>query len=68
MGRRTDSLGVDSLIAVEIRSWLLKTLDVSLPVLKILGGVTIRDLVDHVVKHLSPHLIPKVVAREDGPI
>ncbi|PIA98429.1 Polyketide synthase-nonribosomal peptide synthetase [Cercospora beticola] len=38
------NLGVDSLIAVEIRSWFLKQLDVSLPVLKILGGSSVGDI------------------------
>ncbi|KAJ6195904.1 polyketide synthase [Bipolaris maydis] len=38
------NLGVDSLIAVEIRSWFLKHLDVSLPVLKILGGSSVGDI------------------------
>ncbi|QSZ32279.1 hypothetical protein DSL72_001853 [Monilinia vaccinii-corymbosi] len=37
-------LGIDSLIAVEIRSWFLKEVGVSLPVLKILGGAAAKDL------------------------
>ncbi|KAM3423645.1 hypothetical protein BST61_g1065 [Cercospora zeina] len=38
------NLGVDSLIAVEVRSWFFKQLDISLPVLKILGGSSVTDL------------------------
>lgn len=38
------NLGVDSLIAVEIRSWFLKELDVDIPVLKVLGGASVADL------------------------
>ncbi|SMY28223.1 unnamed protein product [Zymoseptoria tritici ST99CH_1A5] len=38
------NLGVDSLIAVEIRSWFFKQLDVSLPVLKILGGASVGEI------------------------
>ena len=38
------NLGVDSLIAVEIRSWFLKELDVDLPVLKVLGGASLAEL------------------------
>lgn len=33
-------LGIDSLMAVEIRSWWLKELDHNFPVLKLLGGVS----------------------------
>lgn len=38
------NLGVDSLIAVEIRSWFLKELDVDVPVLKVLSGASVADL------------------------
>ncbi|OTB01644.1 hypothetical protein M426DRAFT_212039 [Hypoxylon sp. CI-4A] len=37
--------GVDSLVAVDIRSWFLKEMEVDVPTLKILGGGTIADLV-----------------------
>ncbi|KAI2619300.1 KR domain-containing protein [Hypoxylon sp. NC1633] len=37
--------GVDSLVAVDIRLWFLKELQVDVPTLKILGGGTIADLV-----------------------
>ncbi|KAJ8064916.1 hypothetical protein OCU04_007220 [Sclerotinia nivalis] len=35
--------GIDSLMAVEVRTWFLKELDVDIPVLKILGGSSIED-------------------------
>ncbi|OQE20435.1 hypothetical protein PENSTE_c013G03650 [Penicillium steckii] len=38
------NLGVDSLIAVEIRSWFYKELDVDIPVLKVLGGASVAEL------------------------
>jgi len=38
------NLGVDSLMAVEIRFWFLKELDIDMPVLKVLGGSSIADL------------------------
>ncbi|PTB70126.1 hypothetical protein BBK36DRAFT_1107986 [Trichoderma citrinoviride] len=38
------NLGVDSLIAVEIRSWFLKELDVDVPVLRVLSGASVSDL------------------------
>ena len=37
-------LGIDSLVAVEIRSWFLKELSVDVPVLKIIGGDSIAEL------------------------
>lgn len=37
-------LGIDSLVAVEIRSWFLKELSVDIPVLRVLGGVAASDL------------------------
>ncbi|KAI1170818.1 polyketide synthase [Nemania sp. FL0916] len=36
--------GVDSLVAVDIRSWFRKELDVDVPTLKVLGGGAIADL------------------------
>ncbi|SPO05365.1 related to polyketide synthase [Cephalotrichum gorgonifer] len=37
-------LGVDSLIAVEVRSWFLKELQVDVPVLKVVGGASLAEL------------------------
>ena len=45
-------LGMDSLVAVEIRAWFLQELAVDLPVLKILGGVSVTDLVDYAMQKL----------------
>lgn len=36
-------LGVDSLVAVEIRSWFLKEVGRDMPVLKVLGGSTLAE-------------------------
>ncbi|GFG06092.1 nonribosomal peptide synthetase 14 [Aspergillus udagawae] len=38
------NLGVDSLMAVEVRSWFLKEMDVDVPVLRILGGASPLEL------------------------
>lgn len=38
------NLGIDSLVAVEIRSWLLKELDIDMPVLKILSDASLTSL------------------------
>lgn len=37
------TLGIDSLMASDVRTWFLKTLDADVPVLQILGGSTIRE-------------------------
>lgn len=36
-------LGVDSLLAVEIRSWFLKEIEKDMPVLKVLGGSSLSE-------------------------
>ncbi|RYP28944.1 hypothetical protein DL767_006979 [Monosporascus sp. MG133] len=38
------ALGIDSLVAVEIRSWILKELRLEVPVLKLLGGLSVGDI------------------------
>ena len=55
---RTDELGIDSLNAVEIRSWFLNILNVNVPVLRILGGVSIGDLLEHALNTLPQELVP----------
>ncbi|PLN79470.1 hypothetical protein BDW42DRAFT_127060 [Aspergillus taichungensis] len=49
-------LGVDSLIAIDVRTWFMKELDVDQPVLKILGGATVAGLI-----HESIEKIPATV-------
>lgn len=53
-----DDLGVDSLIAVDIRAWFLKELEIDMPVLKILGGSKLTDLLSFAVEKLPEHLKP----------
>lgn len=57
---RTDDVGIDSLVAVEIRAWFLKELDVDMPVLKILSGTSIAGLVEFALEKLNPELIPAI--------
>ena len=59
-------LGVDSLLAVNMRAWFTKELDLDMPVLKILGGATVRDLVEDAFKRLSPALVPKLNGGMEG--
>lgn len=60
MRMRTDELGLDSLIAVDLRSWLLKYFEVDVPVLKILGGLMTAGLVDDTLHDLPAELIPNI--------
>lgn len=64
MRMRSDEIGMDSLIAVDLRSWFLKQLCVSIPVLKILNGVSIGELVEEAVAKISPELAPNLVEGE----
>ncbi|KAM0276945.1 hypothetical protein ACHAQH_006230 [Verticillium albo-atrum] len=53
-------LGVDSLVAVEIRSWFLKEVGVDMAVLKILGGASTVDLCQHAIDQASKDLLPNL--------
>lgn len=57
--------GIDSLIAVEIRKWFLKNLSVNVPVLKILGGATVADVVNHAISQLSMAQTPLLCNQKD---
>ncbi|PGH23621.1 hypothetical protein AJ80_02402 [Polytolypa hystricis UAMH7299] len=61
-----DDLGIDSLVAVELRSWFLRELQVDMPVLKILGGATVGEIVDHAAKNLPTELIPLLGGDDDS--
>ena len=55
-----DDLGIDSLVAVEVRSWFLKELHVDMPVLKILGGASVGDLLTYTLEKLPEELAPNL--------
>ncbi|KAI1274256.1 hypothetical protein F5Y07DRAFT_410431 [Xylaria sp. FL0933] len=65
--RRTNEIGMDSLIAVDLRSWFLKNLSVSIPVLEILSDVSILDLVNQAVAKIPAELTPNAVAVDIAP-
>ena len=68
LSSRTDELGIDSLIAVEIRSWFLKNLEINVPVLKILGGTTVKELLQFALKELPDELVPNAASKSlDAP-
>lgn len=58
LGLSPDELGVDSLVAVDLRSWFLKELGVDIPVLKIFNAASIQDLLDFATTLLPESLIP----------
>ncbi|KAI1375298.1 amino acid adenylation domain-containing protein [Hypoxylon crocopeplum] len=73
---RWSELGTDSLLAVEIRSWFMKTLQVNIPVLKILGGGTIWEILVIAADTIPALFIPNVsclgeeycvIAQKGGP-
>ncbi|GKZ26769.1 type I Iterative Polyketide synthase (PKS) [Aspergillus brasiliensis] len=54
--------GIDSLIAVDLRVWFVKEIGVDMPVLKLLGGLSIDALARDAAGQLDPVLLPKVQA------
>ncbi|KAI1749216.1 PKS-NRPS hybrid [Xylaria castorea] len=61
-----DTLGIDSLFAVDIRSWFIKELQIEIPVLKILGGATVGEILDTAQQLLSKELTPKLNPDDKG--
>lgn len=57
---RLDEMGIDSLIAVELRSFFVNTLQVNIPVLKILNGATAGDLIETAVEMIPRRMVPKI--------
>lgn len=60
--KTADSLGIDSLIAIEMRSWLLKELSVDLPLLTIIGGSNMRHVIEVCRSLLNPAIVPLLKA------
>ncbi|KAJ4311440.1 hypothetical protein N0V94_007953 [Neodidymelliopsis sp. IMI 364377] len=54
LGQTADTLGVDSLIAVDVKSWFLKDMGIDMPVLTILGGATISEILKKAQELLGP--------------
>lgn len=65
-------LGVDSLVAVEIRNWFLREIEVDMPVLKILGGATITELLaealDRIPSQYLSHIYGDGEPNKSGPV
>lgn len=46
-------VGIDSLVAVELRSWFLRELDIDMPVLKFLNGASVSDICRDALARIS---------------
>lgn len=60
MASCSTDIGLDSLVSVDIRSWFLKSLQVSIPVLKIMGNDTMATIVQYAAENVPPELLPKM--------
>lgn len=64
-----DELGVDSLMATEVRLLLMDSFKTNVPVLRIMSGISFKELVEIVVEALDPSLIPNAqVTRVAEPV
>lgn len=59
--------GIDSLMAVEVRSWFFKELGVDFPVLKILGGSSIADILAEAARVLPISIVDSSNLKEGQP-
>lgn len=50
MTRPTHTYGVDSLLAIELRNWILKIFEADVPIFEILGGSTFLSMANKVVE------------------
>lgn len=57
-------LGIDSLVAVEVRSWFLKELKVDVPVLKVVGGASIAELCESALEKLPKEFLGSIGKEE----
>lgn len=66
LAANAEGTGIDSLVAVEIRSWFQKETGVDVPVLKILGGATITELINFAHEKLSADATPNIGREESN--
>ena len=66
MAARSVEIGLDSLVSVDIRSWFLKNLQVSIPVLKIMGDNTMANIVQYAVENVPAELLPQMSDSDSG--
>ncbi|KAI0411933.1 hypothetical protein F5X98DRAFT_383165 [Xylaria grammica] len=61
-------LGIDSLVAVEVRSWFLKELKVDIPVLKVVGGASPAELCQRAFEKLPEELLASIGTQSAEPV
>ncbi|KAI9039339.1 uncharacterized protein KD926_009482 [Aspergillus affinis] len=59
-------LGIDSLVAGELRSWLIKKMAMDIPIFKILGGLSIGDIVRQKIASSSHLTWSKGFSQREG--
>ena len=57
-------LSIDSLVAVEVRSWLLKEFRVEIPVLTIVGGASLTELCQKALEKMPEELLTGIGKEE----
>ncbi|KAH7318294.1 putative polyketide synthase [Stachybotrys elegans] len=60
MSSRSSEIGLDSLVSIDIRSWFLKNLHLSMPILRIMGNNTMQSLVEFAVDTMPATLTPRI--------
>ncbi|KAJ3542839.1 hypothetical protein NM208_g3893 [Fusarium decemcellulare] len=65
LSARSQELGFDSLISVDIRTWFLKNFQVGIPVLKIMGNHVMTHLAEFAAENIPAELIPGVTQKEE---
>lgn len=55
-----EDLGTDSLVTVELRTWFASDLRTDVPVLKLLGGLTVCELVTFIIETMPGDLTPNL--------
>ncbi|EPE30014.1 NAD(P)-binding Rossmann-fold containing protein [Glarea lozoyensis ATCC 20868] len=58
LSKRALELGIDSLVSVDIRHWVLKNFLVSIPVLRLMGNDTLNSFVQIVVEGIPAEMLP----------
>nr|AFI23579.1 PKS-NRPS hybrid [Colletotrichum higginsianum] len=65
LASRADELGVDSLVSVDFRRWFSGEMSVEMPVLKLLGGSTVSELIAFSLEKLPPASTPDLGSGDD---
>ncbi|RYP91125.1 hypothetical protein DL770_002748 [Monosporascus sp. CRB-9-2] len=60
------AMGTDSLLAIDIRSWFMSVFQVNIPVLKILSGLSVRELVEMAADCIPLAFVPRLQADYDS--